>query len=237
MENITLEVKVRDKNEQKPNALRRQGMIPAVLYGRETESQNLVVDAKTFEKVYKQAGASTLVDLQIEGKEPIKVLIQDVAKHHITLKPIHADFYQVSMTEKLTATVPLKFINEAPAVKEFSGTLLKNVQEVEVECLPTDLVSEIEVDLSPLKTFNDGISIKDINVPSGITILNNSEDNVVFVQAPRVEEEEVIPSEEEQIEDIEKEGEKKEGDEEKKDEKEGEKKEEKEEKKEEKKDK
>lgn len=210
MNSIILEAISRDKKKQKVNVLRREGMIPAVLYGHNIASQVLAVNVKVFEKAHKQAGASTLVDLKIDGKDPVKVIIQDVAPHHITLKPWHVDFYQVSMTEKLKAKIVLKFVGESPAVKELSGILLKNVQEVEVECLPGDLISEIEIDLSGLKTFDDSIKIKDIPVLPGITILNNPEDSVVFVQPPRVEEEVSVPSETEQIGKIEKVGEKKE---------------------------
>lgn len=210
MESIILSAKARDKKTQQPNAMRRAGYLPAVLYGHNIPAQTLAVLARQFDKVYKQAGASTLIDLRIDGKDAIKVIIQEVAPHHLTLKPIHIDFYQVSMTEKLKVKVVLKFIGEPPAVKELGGVLLKNLQEVEVECLPSDLVSEIEVDLSGLKTFEDNIKIKDLRIPKGITILNHSEDSVVFVQPPRVEEEVVAPSETEQIGKIEKVGEKKE---------------------------
>lgn len=208
---ISLNAEIRSAVGNKVRALRRTGMIPAVLYGKGIPAQNLAISANIFEKVYKQAGASTLIDLKIDDKEPVKVIIQDVAPHYLTIKPWHVDFYQVSMTEKLKVKIALKFVGEPPAVKEFSGVLLKNIQEVEVECLPSNLVSEIAIDLSVLKTFDDSIKIKDILVPAGITILNNPEDSVVFVQPPRVEEEiAAAPSETEQIGKIEKVGEKKE---------------------------
>lgn len=146
------------------------------------------MEAKAFEKIYKTAGESTLVDLQIDAGAPVKVLIQDVAKHHITLKPIHADFYQVSMTEKLQTMVPLKFIGEAPGVKELGGVLVKNVQEVKVECLPQDLVHEFVVQISSLKTFKDVITVKDLSVPPGIMILAKPDEVVALVQEPEQEE-------------------------------------------------
>lgn len=218
MATITLGAKLRDVNDKKAKILREEGFIPAILYGKNIPSRSLMVDCKEFEKVYKQAGASTLVELKIESNEPIMVIVQEVAPHYLTLKPIHIDFYQVSMTEKIIAKIPFKFIGESPAVKELSGILLKNMHEVEVECLAKDLVSTIEVDISFIKTFDDSIQIKDIAVPSGITILNKPSENVALVQPPRVEEAAVEKTETEAIESIEKAGEKKEKEEEKEEE-------------------
>lgn len=233
---IILEAKPREVSGRQVRALRRGGVIPAVLYGHNVPSQSLSVDAKTFEKVYKQAGESTLVDLKIGQAEPVKVLIQDVQPHHITLKPLHADFYQVSMTEKLTAKIPFKFTGESPAVKELGAVLVKNMQEVEVECLPQDLVHEIEVDLSALKAFGDALHLRDIALPAGIAVKAKPEAVIVLTQEPR-KEEEAAPTVDEKaaIEQIGKAGEEKkaeEGEEEEGKEKGEEKKEKKEEKKE-----
>jgi len=193
---ITLEVQPREVIGNKVRALRKTGVIPAVLYGHNVPSKNLSVDARVFEKVYKAAGESTLLDLKVGAGAAVKVLIQDVAKHYLTLKPIHVDFYQVSMTEKLTADIPLKFIGEAPAVKEFGAVLVKNLQEVKVECLPNDLVHEIAIDLAALKNFGDAIAVKHIAAPHGVTILNKPEEILILAQAPRVEEEVVAPVDE-----------------------------------------
>lgn len=201
---ITLQAQSREVVGKKVNALRRQGVLPAVLYGHGVASTHLALDARAFEKVYKQAGESTLVDLVVGSGAPVKVLIHDVAKHYITLKPIHVDFYQVKMTEKLTADIPLKFVGEAPAVKEFGAVLVKNLQEVKVECLPQDLVHEIEIDLSALKALRDAITVAQISASPGIKILNKPEETIVLAQAPRVEEEVAAapPSEKEAIEGI-----------------------------------
>lgn len=193
---ITLEVQPREVIGNKVRALRKTGVIPAVLYGHNVPAKNLAVDARIFEKVYKAAGESTLVDLQVGAGAPVKVLIQEVAKHYLTLKPIHVDFYQVSMTEKLTADIPLKFIGEAPAVKELGAVLVKNLHEVKVECLPNDLVHEIEIDLATLQNFGDAIAVKHIVPPKGVTILNKPEEILILAQAPRVEEEVAAPIDE-----------------------------------------
>lgn len=200
---MLLKASLRARLGNKTHALRREGLVPAVLYGHNIPSQNLEVDARVFEKIYKAAGESTLVDLQVGEGAPVKVLIQEVAKHHINLKPIHVDFYQVSMTEKLKVTIPLKFKGESAAIKELGGVLVKNLQELEVECLPQDLVHEIEVDISSLRTFEDALAVKDLKIPSGITVLTRAEETVVLAQAPKAEEEVVVaPSEKEVIEKI-----------------------------------
>lgn len=186
---ITLNAQSRAVFGNKVRALRRSGQVPAVVYGHNVAAQSLAVDSRAFEKAYKQAGESTLLDLAVGGGAPVKVLIHEVAKDPLTLKPIHVDFYQVSMTEKLTAEVPLKFMGEAPAVKELGAILVKNIQAVKVECLPKDLVHEIAVDLSGLKAVGDSITVGKISAPAGIKILGRSEETVVLAQAPKKEEE------------------------------------------------
>ena len=113
------------------------------------------------------------------------VLIQDVQIHYLTSRPIHADFYEVSMTEKLKAKVALEFTGEAPAVKTLGGILVKVLSEVEVECLPADLPHNIEVNIDILKTLQDSIHVKDLSVPSKVTILTNPDEMVAKVQPPR----------------------------------------------------
>lgn len=202
---IVLNAQTRASLGRQVRALRRSGVIPTVLYGHNVPARALQVDAREFAKVYKQAGASTLVDLKVGDAAPIKVLVHEVTPHHLTLKPIHIDFYQVSMTEKLTAKIPLKFTGEAPAVKELGGVLVKNLQTVEVECLPHDLVHEIEVDISALKTFADHLTVASLKVPAGITLKDKPEEVIALVQAPKQEEEVVVaPSEAEAIAKIEK---------------------------------
>ena len=110
-----------------------------------------------------EAGRSVLIDLEIDG-EKRKVLIHDFQKHPLTNRFIHIDFYQVKMDEEIEANVEIVFVGEAPAVKELGGVLLKTMDEVLVRCLPADLPKEIKVDLSTLKTFDDRIFVKDLNI-------------------------------------------------------------------------
>ncbi|MDD2807161.1 MAG: 50S ribosomal protein L25 [Patescibacteria group bacterium] len=186
---LQLTASLRELTKKKSGQLREAGKIPAVLYGHKLESKNLTLDYIAFEKVLKGAGESTLVDLAVDTTAPVKVLIQDYQQDPRSGKILHVDFYQVRMDEKLTTEITLKFINEAPAVKELSGNLFTNMHHLEVECLPQYLVHEIEVDLSVLKTFDDVIHVKDIKLPEGLEVLSVPTDVVVMVQEQRSEQE------------------------------------------------
>ncbi len=160
-----------------------------MLYGNKLENKNLQVDYNTFAKVYKTAGESSLVDLSVENAVPVKVLIHEVSRNPVTHRFAHIDFYAINMTEKLTTRIPLKFVGEAPAVKELGGVLVKTIDELEISCLPNDLVPEIEVDITRLKTFSDMLHTSDIVLPKGITAMAKTNEVVVKVTAPRSEEE------------------------------------------------
>lgn len=189
MEKISLKVKTRKETGKKIKTLRTQGNIPAVLYGHEIKNVNLAVPYHEFEKVYAQAGESTLLDLIIDNQPPLKVLIQAIQKDPISGNFSHIDFYQVKMTEKIEAEIELKFINTAPAVTDLEGTLVTNLDTINVKCYPQDLVSEIAVDLSALKTFDDHIFVKDLVVPAKMELLDNPKEVVAGVVPPRTEEE------------------------------------------------
>jgi large subunit ribosomal protein L25 len=170
------------------NKLRSQGLLPAVVYGHGIESKSISVSEKEFAKLYQQAGESTLVSLNFDGAEK-KVLINDVQYDPLTDKPVHIDFYEVRMDEKIKANVPLVFAGESAAVKAEGGILVRSIQEVEVEALPQDLPHHIEVDISKLATFEDHIRIKDLKVAGSAKILAEPEEIVASVSQPRSEEE------------------------------------------------
>src|SRR3990167_10425233 len=136
-ETITLKSRTRELVGKRVSLLRQRGTIPAVLYGHAVKPVNLEIDYTAFEKVLQRAGESTLVDLIIDNKQPIKVLIQDYQVEPASSRLSHADFHQVRMDEKLRTKIVLKFTGEAPIVKEQSAILVTNIHEIEVECLPT----------------------------------------------------------------------------------------------------
>lgn len=184
-----LKAKIRQETGRQVKQLREQGLIPAVIYGNGIKSQNLVVEYNPFANVFKKSGASSLVDLSIDGGAPVKVLVYEVTQDPLSDRWSHIDFYQVKMTEKLRTKIPLKFIGEAPAIKELGGMFVKGFDEIEVECLPSDLVSEIEVDISTLKTFTDTLHLKDLKLPKGIELVLKTNEVLAKVAAPRSEEE------------------------------------------------
>lgn len=185
----SLQVAARTLAGKKNKLLRDHGLIPGVVYGHGETNRLVEVKRALFEKLFQSAGESSLVDLSIDGTPSLKVLIHDVQNHPVNGQIIHIDFYQVKMTEKLTADVPLVFVGEPKAVKELGGILVKTLDHVKVECLPQDLVHELKVDLSSLETFDDTIHVKDIVVPSEINVLSSADDMVVSIQPPRAEEE------------------------------------------------
>jgi large subunit ribosomal protein L25 len=170
------------------NKLRKNGRIPAVVYGHNIKPESLEISANDFLKVFRQAGESTIIDLTMEGKAT-PVLIQDVQNHYLTEQPIHVDFFAVNMSETLKATVPLHFEGESFAVKSLGGILARNLSEVEVECLPADLPKEIVIDISVLKTFEDSVRVADLKVSEKVKINENPDEVIVAVTPPRSEEE------------------------------------------------
>jgi large subunit ribosomal protein L25 len=182
-----------DKRETKE---REENTLLGVLYGPKIKNVSLKLDLKDFEKTYKEAGESSLLSLDVDGKEYL-VLIHDVKNDPLTMRPIHVDFYQPILTEEVEASVPLIFEGESLAVKDLGGTLIKEIQEIEVKALPQKLPHEIRVDISVLKTFEDEILVKDLKLPEDVKVEKDPEDMVALVSPPQKEEELELPSEEE----------------------------------------
>ncbi len=168
-----------------PKQLRKTGMIPGILYGHNVPTTQVAVSQNEFEKVARKAGESSLVLLDVETMGVKNVLIHEVQKDMVKSQPIHVDFYEVSMTEKLQTMVQLDFTGESIAVKALGGVLVKVLDEIEVECLPSDLPHNLPVDISALATFDDTIQVKDIQLPKGVTVLTPLEEVVAKIQPPR----------------------------------------------------
>lgn len=195
---IGLKAQPRELKGRKTKKIKEQGLIPAVVYGHGFKPRSIQVLALDFKKVFKETGESSLINLEIEGAKPIKVLVHDLQHHPLKDSLQHIDFYKIKEGEKIKVETRLKLIGEALAVKELGGVLFHNLDKVEIECLPEDLIHEIEVDIFVLKTFEDIIRVKDLNVPSGVKILDEAEEMVVQVERPRQEVEEEKQAEEEE---------------------------------------
>ncbi|MFZ6036207.1 MAG: 50S ribosomal protein L25 [Patescibacteria group bacterium] len=189
MDQLSLAAHPREVTGVRVKHMRREGRLPAVLYGPKRTTTSISIDVRDFLQLYKKAGHSSLVNLTLEGGKPAMVLIHEVQRDPVTHRPVHVDFYEVDMTKKTTAEVELRFVGESKAVKEDGGVLVKALSSVEVECLPQHLVQYIDIDISVLKSFDDVIRVANIPLPEGITITNESEALVSTVQKPRTEEE------------------------------------------------
>lgn len=186
---IALTAQPRTELGKPVDRLRRARMIPAVVYGHNLPSRPVSLDMGAFDAAYKRAGSSSLIDLTVGDSGPVKALIHAVQRHPTTRRVLHVDLYQVRMSEKLEADIELNFIGESPAVKEQGGIFVRSLDKVKVTCLPADLVPSIDVDISPLKTFEDRLHVSDLVAPKGVTILDKAEEVVASVTPPRSEEE------------------------------------------------
>ncbi len=167
--------------------LRADGKIPAVVYGPGHTPQSITLSTKDFEKAWRTAGESTVIELTGIGTM-VTVLIQDVTVDPIFGTPTHTDLLAVRSDQKVTVTVPLEFIGTAPAEK-LGGTLIKVLHEIEVEALPKDLPHSITVDVTILQTFEDQIHVSDIMLPTGVTAITLDEEVIALVQAESEQEE------------------------------------------------
>jgi large subunit ribosomal protein L25 len=201
METLELKADVREVTGRKVKALRKEGWVPAVLYGH-TDPTLLQIEAKPLGKVLREAGTHQLIGVQVGKKKPVVALARDIQRDVIRQNYLHVDFYAVKMDEKVVAQVPLVIEGVSPAVKDQGGILTQAMDEIEVECLPADLISAIEVNIDGLLEYNDGIFVSDLSVPSSITVLSDPESMVVKVEPPRLEEEEEEEVEEGLLEEV-----------------------------------
>jgi large subunit ribosomal protein L25 len=174
---------------KKVRFLRREGIIPANVYGHGVPSASVQVGEREFERLAGRAGGSTLVTLNGLGGTPRTVLLKRVERIPTTGRLRHIDFYQVQEREKLQVDVSLQFTGTSEAVERQDGTLLQALSHVRVESYPRDLPSALEVDLGVLKDFDAAIHVRDLKVPAEVTILNDADEMVAKVLPPRVREE------------------------------------------------
>jgi large subunit ribosomal protein L25 len=168
--------------------LRRTGLLPAILYGVGMEPQTLELPAHETELILQNISGSTLIDLKV-GSKTHKVLIREVQRDVISRKPIHVDFLEVAMDVTINAVVPIEFVGEAPAVRDLGGVLVSGLNDIEVEALPSNLPDRISVDLSMLETFDDSITVADLQVEEGVTILTELDEAIANVVYQMEEEE------------------------------------------------
>jgi len=210
-----LEAKTREIRGRKTYELRGQRLVPAVVYGAGIDPKMLTIDRNEFVRLYQEEGESSLFDLVIDGKETLKVIIQDYQLDPLLNEVIHADFRVIDLTKPMEVDIELEFIGESPAVKALGGTLIKTRDFITIRCLPDRLPEKVEIDLSKLETLTDSVHVRDLHLPEGVEILDEADRTLVVISAPRSEEEmkaldevatEIIPAEEKKESTEEKEG-------------------------------
>ncbi len=165
---------------KKSKTLRREGKIPGVIFARAEESIPVSLSLLEFEKVFRKAGETSLVDVKLDGKEFGKILIKEVDLDPVRDFFVHANLQKVNLKVKIKAQVPVKFIGESPIVKAGEGLLLTLIDELEVECLPSDIPHAIEVDITALTELDQAISVDDLNIDrSKVDIVGREADELV----------------------------------------------------------
>lgn len=187
---LSLQAKAREPLKAK--ALRREGWVPGVMYGRGSEAISLQFESLPLEQAVLRAGTNRLLMIAMDDvDEPQMALFRDVQRDPVTNTVLHVDLYSVVAGETITSTVPVVTVGEAPVVLE-GGVVAQLVSELEIECLPKDLPSAIQVDISVLVEMDSVIELEDLDIPGGVTILNPPESAVARVLLPREEEEEEV---------------------------------------------
>lgn len=180
MKRHKLAVEKRKVLGKKVKKLRKEGLLPANIYGKDIKSMSVQVPYKDFEKVYKEAGVTGIIDVEVEGSVKPS-LIHNIQQDYYNHKLLHVDFFQVNLKEKVKTMVKIIAIGEPKAVSEKLGLLLQPLSEVEIEALPTDLQDKIEVNVEKLSAVNDQITVGEITPPTGVTILTDGSQVVVKI--------------------------------------------------------
>lgn len=172
----------------------REGKVPGIVYGHDTEPTAVTVDRIEFQKVFVKAGRSHLVDLVFDGRTE-KVLVREIQTHPRRQGPIHVDFYQVNLQEKIRVEVPVHLTGESAAVKRGDADVNQPIHTLEVECLPTSIPEGFEVDLTPLAEIDDGFRVSELDVPKGVTVLADPDELIVkIVHKRELKVEEEVPT-------------------------------------------
>lgn len=189
MEQIELRVQNRSLVGKKTKRLRRSGLIPAILYGPRTEPISLQVKERDLRLALNRAGTNHLIVLTLdEADAPRMTLAREVQRDVVTHSLLHVDFYEVVMTEKITADIPITLVGESPIVARNAGLLVRGIDSVQVQCLPSQLLESIVVDVSVLEELEQAVLVEDLEVDEFIEILTNPEEVMVKVLPLRLEE-------------------------------------------------
>ena len=191
---MQIKASLRQPLGKRSRRLLRDGKLPAIVYGHNTEPTPITLDKLEFQKVFVKSGRTHLVDLAFDGHTE-KVLVREIQTHPRRLGPIHVDFYQVNLQEKIEVEVPVHLTGESAAVKRGDADILQPTHTIRVECLPTDIPEAFEVDITPLEEIDMEIRISELGVPKGVTMLEDADELVVKIVPKReLKIEEEIPA-------------------------------------------
>lgn len=189
MEQIVLNAELRNVTGKAVRHMRREGYIPAVVYGHRTEPVSLQIAERALRQTLRVAGTNRLITLNVAGQEtPRMVLVRELQRDALRHSVLHVDFYQVIMTEKITAEVPIVLIGESKLVKGGGGLLFQGLDTIEVECLPGDLPDHVEIDLSALVEVDQTVMVHELMVGDKVQILTDADEVVVKILPPEAEE-------------------------------------------------
>lgn len=183
MEKYVLEAKKREVIGKQVKALRREGLLPAVIYGSDIEPMPLTLNTNEVRQILGVIGANTLITIKIGKKEHL-ALVRDLQREVIKRNLLHIDFQAVSMEETISTTVPVIVVGEAPAVKELNALLVTSLEYLQIEAKAKDLPDTIQVDISELVEIGDNIRVKDLDISGDVNVLDDQELTVIVVAAP-----------------------------------------------------
>ncbi|HLG65992.1 MAG TPA: 50S ribosomal protein L25 [Ktedonosporobacter sp.] len=184
---VELEIAPRKAMGKATRRLRREGIIPANIFGHKEPSQAVQLEALTFERLRRAHGTRSVLALRMDNAAPQTVLIRHIQRSPLTGEILHVDFSRVSMSERVEMKVPLHFVGEAPGVKIEKGVLLHLMEAIAVECRVTDMVEYIEVDVSSLASIDSTLHVSDVKLPRGYNLVSDPEEPIAKIAATRAE--------------------------------------------------
>jgi large subunit ribosomal protein L25 len=194
----TLAAELREVTGKAVNRMRKEGRLPAVVFGHGLDSASVSLDTHDFEQLRRHVGQNALIDLSVDGSKTTPVLIQHVQIHLVNRRPLHVDLFAVRMTEELIVDVPLIATGESSAVTQLGGTLLHPTEHLRVKALPDHLPQSISYAIDSLTDFDSVVKVSDLEIPEDVTLLTDLDEVIATVQRPRIEVEEVPEAEEEE---------------------------------------
>lgn len=176
------------------STLRRAGKLPGVIYGHKIDPIAITMELKESTRVLNTTTSSSVIYIDLEGTEHA-VLVREKQRDYLKNRFIHVDFQAVSQTEKIRAEVSIEIVGHAPAVKDFNGVVVEGVDSVHVEALPKDLPERFVLDISSLKQIGESLTLRNIEIPEGVTVLDSLDEMIILITSPAAEEAEEVSAE------------------------------------------